>query len=215
MARERAGQVLAANLRVLRARQGLSLSELARRSGIAKGTLSQLESGSGNPTIETVFSLSNALDVPVSTLLTERTDPDVVLVRSAGLEVLSSNAVDLRMLRRLDLTETVFEVYDQRVRPGEVQHSAGHPGIEHIVVTSGQLRVGPPDSPHQLGPGDYLCFPARRPHIYETVGGPVTSVLLLQYPADAGPPVLAGSCGVPVNQAAEQDSGVDGAPPPA
>ncbi|GAA4543649.1 helix-turn-helix domain-containing protein [Amycolatopsis samaneae] len=198
MVREQAGQVLAANLRALREQAGLSLSELARRSDIAKGTLSQLESGAGNPTIETVFSLSNALEVPVSSLLTERADPDVVLVRSAGLDVLSSNAVDLRMLRRMDVTDTVFELYDQRVRPGEVQRSAGHPGTEHVVVTAGRLRVGPPDSPYELGPGDYVCFPARGPHIYETVDGPVTSVLLLEYPADAGPPTLGGSCARPV-----------------
>ncbi|MER7174052.1 helix-turn-helix domain-containing protein [Streptomyces mesophilus] len=197
MVREHAGRVLGANLRVLRGQAGLTLSALARESGIAKGTLSQLESGTGNPTIETVFSLSNALGVPVSTLLTERTDPDVVLVRSGGLEVLSSNAVDLRMLRRMDITDKAIELYDQRVRPGEVQHSAGHPGREHVVVTSGQLRVGPPDAPYELGPGDYVCFDARRPHVYETVGGPVVSVLMLEYPADAGPPALGGSCGIP------------------
>lgn len=184
MARGQAGQVLAGNLRALREQAGLSLSELARRSDIAKGTLSQLETGTGNPTIETVFSLSNALGVPVSSLLTERADPDVVLVRSAGLDVLSSSAVDLRMLRRLDATDAVFELYDQRVRPGEVQSSTGHPGREHVIVISGQLRVGPPDAPYELGPGDYVCFPAQGPHIYETVGGPVASVLILEYPAD-------------------------------
>jgi len=186
----RAGQVLAANLKVLRERSGLSLSELARRSGIAKGTLSQLESGAGNPTIETVFSLSNALSVPVSSLLTLRSDPDVVLIRSADLEVLSSNAVDLRMLRRLDVTETVFEMYDQRVRPGQQQHSDGHAGIEHVTVVTGRLLIGPPDDPYELGPGDYVSFPADRPHIYRAVDEPVLSVLLLQYPADAGPPAL-------------------------
>lgn len=193
MVREDAGRILAANLRALRARAELSLSELARRSGIAKGTLSQLESGTSNPTIETVFSLSNALGVPVSSLLTERLDPDVVLVRSSELEVLSSNAVDLRMLRRLDVTDTVFELFDQRIRPGHVQHSAGHPGREHVIVTAGVLRVGPADSPYELGPGDYVSFPAQQSHTYETVEGPVTSVLLLEYPADAGPPVLGGS----------------------
>src|SRR3954467_2710999 len=146
----RAGQVLAANLKALRERSGLSLSELARRSDIAKGTLSQLESGAGNPTIETVFSLSSALQVPVSSLLSQRTDPDVVLVRSADLEVLSSNAVDLRMLRRLDITAEVVEVYDQRVRPGETQQSAGHHGREHVIVTGGSLLVGPPDNPFEL-----------------------------------------------------------------
>lgn len=194
MVKEQAGQVLAANLRALRAQAGLSMSELARRSGIAKGTLSQLESGTGNPTIETVFSLSNAFQVPVSTLLTERTAPEVVLVRGANLDVLSSVAVDLRMFRRLDLQDTVFELYDQRVRPDAVQQSGGHPGLEHVVVTSGRLRVGPPDDPYELGPGDYVCFPADRPHIYSTAGDePVVSVLLLQYPADQVISVLA-SC---------------------
>ena len=189
MPRGQAGQVLATNLRTLREQAGLSLSELARRSDIAKGTLSQLETGAGNPTIETVFSLSNALGVPVSTLLAER-DPDVVLVRSTDLDVLSSSAVDLRMLRRLDLPGTVIEVYDQRVRPGATQHSTGHPGREHVTVVSGTLRVGPPHAPYELGPGDYVSFPAPAPHIYETVDGPVASVLLLEYPADAHP----GSC---------------------
>lgn len=32
-----------------RLRTGLSLAEIARRAGIAKSTLSQLESGNGNP----------------------------------------------------------------------------------------------------------------------------------------------------------------------
>lgn len=44
------------NLRIPRERSGRSLSKLARRSNIAKERLSRLESGIGNPTIETVLS---------------------------------------------------------------------------------------------------------------------------------------------------------------
>ena len=47
-------EVIAAALRRERHRSGLSLTEVARRAGIAKSTLSQLESGTGNPSIETV-----------------------------------------------------------------------------------------------------------------------------------------------------------------
>ncbi|GLW91898.1 XRE family transcriptional regulator [Actinokineospora globicatena] len=185
-----AGQVLAGNLRALRELGGLSLSELARRSGIAKGTLSQLESGTGNPTIETVFSLSNALGVPVSSLLTAPADSEVVLVRGAEVEVLSGTAVDLRMLRRLDLADTVVEVYEQRVRPGETQYSPGHTGREHVLVTEGVLRVGPPTDPYEVGPGDYVCFPAAGPHVYSAVDGPVTSILLLEYPSTGDRPAI-------------------------
>ncbi|MCO1578744.1 helix-turn-helix domain-containing protein [Crossiella sp. SN42] len=183
MTSQRAGQVLGANLRERREALGISLSELARRSGIAKGTLSQLESGSGNPTIETVFSLSNALDVPVSGLLTEAVDPDVVVVRSADLEVLSGEAVDLRLLRRIEHGGAVVEVYDQRVRPGVVQESAGHPGFEHTAVVTGTLRVTVHGRAHEIGPGDYVRFRAGTPHQYAAVDGEVRSVLLLEHPA--------------------------------
>ena len=60
-------ETLAANLRRERNRRGLSLSELSRLSRIGKATLSQVESATGNPTIETVFSLSRALELPIST----------------------------------------------------------------------------------------------------------------------------------------------------
>ena len=41
--------VIAKSLTRERSRTGLSLAEVARRAGIAKSTLSQLESGNGNP----------------------------------------------------------------------------------------------------------------------------------------------------------------------
>ncbi|HEY4569941.1 MAG TPA: XRE family transcriptional regulator [Kribbella sp.] len=182
-----AGKLLGTNLRARRDEQGISLSELARRSGIAKGTLSQLESGAGNPTIETVFSLSNALGVPVSALLTESPASDVVVVRSADIDVLSGDAIDLRMLRRLEHPGGLFEIYNQEIRPDAVQQSDGHPGTEHHVVLAGRLRITTRGRTEELGPGDYLAFRAAGPHSYEAVDVPVRSVLLLEYPPDVYP----------------------------
>ena len=54
--------VLAANLRRLRIARRLSLSELARATGMSKATLSSVESGRSNPTIETLAALAGALD---------------------------------------------------------------------------------------------------------------------------------------------------------
>ncbi len=61
--------VIAKSLVRERARTGLSLAEVARRAGIAKSTLSQLESGNGNPSLETLWSLCVALDIPFARLL--------------------------------------------------------------------------------------------------------------------------------------------------
>ena len=48
---------LGARLRELRVERGMSLSELARRAGVGKGSLSEIESGRRNPTVETLYSI--------------------------------------------------------------------------------------------------------------------------------------------------------------
>src|SRR4051812_49700960 len=94
--------MLAVNLRAARSARGLSLSGLPRRSKIGKATLSQLEAGTGNPTIETVFSLSRALEVPISDLLDHQERSGLTVVRAAEVEVLRGEGVDLRPLRGIE-----------------------------------------------------------------------------------------------------------------
>ncbi|RMI37143.1 XRE family transcriptional regulator [Actinomadura harenae] len=190
--------MLAENLRRARAERGLSLSELSRRSKIGKATLSQLEAGAGNPTIETVFSLSRALEVPISDLLDNDRPNGLTVVRSADVEVLAGAGVDLRPLRGIESGDAIFEVYDQQVRAASRQDSLGHVGTEHTIVQSGRLGVRVDGREVELGPGDYVGFDGLLPHSYTALDGPVRSVLLLQYRADqrlhsakAGPPCLA------------------------
>ncbi|MFG7944755.1 helix-turn-helix domain-containing protein [Streptomyces cacaoi] len=173
--------LLAGNLKRARERHGLSLSELSRRSGIGKATLSQLESGSGNPTIETVFSLSRALDVPISALLDAPAPRPFTVVRAAEVEVLSGEGVDLRALRRITSGDTTVELYDQQVRARSRQKSLGHAGTEHTVVQDGVLLVTVDGHRTELGPGDYVGFDGSLPHSYEAAGEAVRSVLLLHY----------------------------------
>ncbi|MFD0691064.1 helix-turn-helix domain-containing protein [Actinomadura fibrosa] len=176
--------LLAANLRRARQERGLSLSELSRRSRIGKATLHQLEAGAGNPTIETVFSLSRALEVPISDLLDRQEPSGPTVVRAADVEVLRGEGVDLRPLRGIESGGAFFEVYDQQVRAGSRQDSLGHVGTEHTIVQAGRLGVRVDGRDVELGPGDYVGFDARLPHAYTALEGTVRSVLLLQYRSD-------------------------------
>ncbi|MFJ3219877.1 helix-turn-helix domain-containing protein [Kitasatospora sp. NPDC086801] len=177
--------VLAANLKRVRAQRGLSLSELSRRAGIGKATLSQLESGTGNPTLETVFGLSRILGVPISDLVDGRPAGELTVVRAADVEAISGAGVDLRPLQRIEAGDSVFEVYDQQVRPGATQDSGGHVGTEHTVVQAGRLGVRVNGRETELGPGDYVGFDASLPHAYTALDGePVRSVLILHHRAE-------------------------------
>src|SRR5882762_10068596 len=88
-------ELIAASLRRERRRTGLSLTEVARRAGIAKSTLSQLESGTGNPSLETLWALSVALEIQISQLLDPR-QPKVQVIRADEGPALYSEQADYR-----------------------------------------------------------------------------------------------------------------------
>src|SRR5260370_30734493 len=77
-------ELIAAALRRERDREKLSLSEVAKRAGVAKSTLHQLESGTGNPSVETLWALAVALNVPFARLVEPPTTAPRVIRAGEG-----------------------------------------------------------------------------------------------------------------------------------
>ena len=61
---------LGARLRMVRQRSGLSLRELARQLGVSPSFVSQLETGKSQPSVATLYALSQLLDVSIDQLFT-------------------------------------------------------------------------------------------------------------------------------------------------
>jgi transcriptional regulator with XRE-family HTH domain len=174
---------IASALRRERDRAGLSLTELARRAGIAKSTLSQLESGVGNPSVETLWALGVALGVPFSHLV----DPPVPRVRvvraGEGPRVRSEHAIFTGTLLATGTPDARRDIYLLEVEPGVARHADAHnPGsVEHIVVGAGRLRAGPADAMVELGPRDYATFRGDVPHRYEALEPGTWAVLVMEH----------------------------------
>lgn len=187
--------VVGANLRRLRTGQSLSLSDLARGSGVAKATLSALEGGRGNPTLETLSALAAALEIPMGDLITAADPPPVTIVRSdEGTNGVGGDGLanDLRLIARFTPGGTV-EVYEAQWPKRSTRNAGGHgPGTrEHVFVTRGGLKVGPVGREVGLSGGDYATFAADEPHLYEARAG--TRALLLMQWAPGAPQAAAGT----------------------
>lgn len=52
------------NLKIARIKKGLSQGDVCKLTGIGRNTISKLENGKGNPTMEVIIKLSKALDTP-------------------------------------------------------------------------------------------------------------------------------------------------------
>ncbi|GIJ29975.1 XRE family transcriptional regulator [Micromonospora qiuiae] len=167
-------------VRALREARGVSLSALARRARVGKATLSGLENGTRNPTLETLYAVTAQLGVPLAAVLSEpAAEPNV---RGA--------AVSATLLEVFDDADATYELYRMRVAPGPGQLSPAHqPGVtEHVTVFAGVLRAGPADAPLTAAAGGHLRWTSDVPHIYTAVGDEaVAASLLLRYPKGRAP----------------------------
>ncbi|MFI5910240.1 helix-turn-helix domain-containing protein [Dactylosporangium sp. NPDC051541] len=166
-------------LRRMREQRGLSLSALARAAGIGKATLSGLEHGTRNPTLETLYAVAGALGVPLTALVLHPGDPPAAAVDVRGA------AVTATLLEVFDEGGVTFELFWMLVRPGVAQHSPAHAAgvTEHITVYRGVLRTGPQSAPIGASAGEHVSFRADVPHLYEAAGpDDVVASLLIRSP---------------------------------
>ena len=166
--------VLGANLRRLRSRRNLSLEKLARLSGVSRAMLGQIELGQSAPTVNVLWKIGTALEVPFSALITSRPTASFHVMRADQAKRLASSdgAFVSRALFPFDEPRRV-EFYELRLAAGAVERADAHaPGTtENLVVSAGQVEIEAAGARSALGPGDALVFQADVPHAYVNVGG--------------------------------------------
>lgn len=174
---------LAGNLRRLRIARHLSLSELARATGMSKATLSGIENARSNPTVETLVTLAAALRIPLLDLLDEPPLAEIRIARAQEDGFEASEGLPRRLVDALVEAGTV-EVSEVALAPlqvveGEPKREGARAGI---YVIEGTLIAGPVERSTELDPGDYMTFPVDVPHIYAAGRRRVRALLLTQLP---------------------------------
>ena len=134
--------MMRSNLQALRG--DISVLELSRRSGVARNTIAALERGEGNPTVDTLYALADALGVPLASLLEAPQEGPKVVRAGEGAHV-EGAALDAHLLERIDRPGLLGELYAIRFHPGKARQAPPHPfGVEELLhVHDGRVRVGP------------------------------------------------------------------------
>jgi transcriptional regulator with XRE-family HTH domain len=162
----------------LRRAQDLSISALSEQSGVAKSMISQIEKNEANPSVATLFRLSQALGTSVQDIVSadEREANDgAPFVEKAEVSdiplVLSEDGLcELRILSSLD-TVTWAQTYDFRAKTGGVLDSSPHPDgtIENLSVLSGELEVEVGGVVQIAKAGETLRYRGDREHVVRNV----------------------------------------------
>ena len=164
-----------------RQQAGLSLSELARRANLGKGTLSELEAGRRNPTLETLYALTAPLGVGLASLI----DLGAPAVGARGaVSGDGVTAVLLDVIGEMGVSATT-EVYRLIIAPGGCRRSPAHgPGVrEQLTIVSGVAEVGRIGDPLRAAAGETVTWLSDVEHSFAAVGTePAVGVLVITNP---------------------------------
>ena len=182
------------NVRAQRTRLAWTLDELAARSGVSKGMLSQVEQARTNPSVATICRLATALGVSIASLVEAPEGPSARVVRAEEAVTLWTGGGQGSAARLLVASGTSqqVELWDVRMEPGDGYGSEAHPAgtRELLLVVDGELTLELDGAPHRLGAGDAIAFVADRPHGYRNQGAtPLRYTLTVVHPDQPTRPV--------------------------
>ena len=178
------------NVRALRQQRRMTIDALAAAAGISRGTVIQIETARGNPSIATLAALAAALRVGVTSLIEDVTEPRVTVRRAAEAATLWSSTAGSNAVFRIGTDPPdVVELWDWTLQPGDGFDGEAHPmGTQEVLsVLSGRLGLRVGATEQHLDTGDTVLFQAHAPHRYSGMGdGPVRFVMVVLQPGDAG-----------------------------
>jgi transcriptional regulator with XRE-family HTH domain len=165
-------------LKELRTTKGFTLKQIAESADLSKSFVSQIESGSANPSIASLKRITDALEVPLGVLFEPDDEADgardsvaardeVRVVRRHRRKMIrfpgrksSSYLLTPDLQRRL---EVILEVQDPEGEDGQ-EELYSHDGEEFGFVLEGRYEVTVDEETFVLEEGDSIAYPSHRPH---------------------------------------------------
>jgi transcriptional regulator with XRE-family HTH domain len=175
------GEIIATNLKRIREERHLSLGQLAEQAGVSKVILSQIEKGDANPTINTIWKITGALQLPYTSLL-EPVEAVAVHVQKENIHELEEDKYHIFSYYPKNQNRN-FEMYQIEMDVGCVHNSIGHSSnsSEYIMVTEGKMVMDVNGAEYVLDTDDALYFDASYPHIYKNICDRKVKMVLLIY----------------------------------
>jgi transcriptional regulator with XRE-family HTH domain len=178
-------------VRELRHDMDLTVAELSSSAGLSPGMLSKIENGTVSPSLATLQTLAQALNVPVGHLFRDtQNQPNCSFVKSGTGARINRRGTKAGHLYNL----LVGHSYSPDAGTGPYLITLGedaaphtsfrHHGNEFIYMLSGRLRYRHGDRHYTLEPGDALFFDASVRHGPEEIEeSPVKYLSVLAIPA--------------------------------
>lgn len=166
---EYVNETIGKKIKKLRNKNGLTLQELADRTELTKGFLSQLERGQVSPSVITLFDLIECLGVTPEQFFAEETK-QVVFSEDGYFEKFDENGNSIQWVipsAQSNQMEPLLVVIEPHKR---LEEDKPHNGEEFGYVISGRIRLHIGEKSYNVKTGESFYFPADDVHWLENPG---------------------------------------------
>ncbi|MEW6202426.1 MAG: cupin domain-containing protein, partial [bacterium] len=177
---------------------GISLQQLAEKSGFSSALLSQIENHLISPPLGTLIKISRALGVEIGYFFEEKRDAAYTIVRSSERKKVSRVASKMGVKYGYSYESLAYDKKGRHMEPFLVtlepathkeRHAYSHEGEEFLFVLEGKMEIVLGDHRDVLEPGDSIYFDSTIPHRVECVDGEtkIVAVIWTGSPVDSQP----------------------------
>jgi transcriptional regulator with XRE-family HTH domain len=160
-----------------RTERGMTLANVAERTDLNIGYLSQIENDKASPSLACLGAIGDALDVPIAWFFMDEV-PAPMVVRATERPIRKRDG--LGRIERVDGGDSRDLSIVEGVAPaGGRAGLHAHAGDEHHLVLSGRWRMSQGEHAVELGPGDYIRWDGTIPHDAEVIGDEEGHILIV------------------------------------
>lgn len=173
-------------IRALREERKFSLRSLAERSGLSVNAIGMIERGENSPTVSSLHTLANALEVNIVDFFEEPREYETIFVRKN--QRLATRGATLAMeslgygIRNQQLEPFFVSLTQPGIGgPSEDGELVEHPGQEFAYCISGAVAYEVAGVTYRMEAGDSILFEASQPHRFRNDGpGPAEVIIVFQ-----------------------------------
>lgn len=156
---------IAFHLKSIRKKSGLSLDAVAKKTGVSKAMLGQIERGESSPSIAKLWQIASGLECSFSSFLGDEIFTDGISLSDVDEDMKVRTLSPFQADTHIEILEVTLFNQHQQVSKA---HAKGV--IEYITVISGTLECFYDDCWHTLVAGETVRFNAHQDHIYRCDG---------------------------------------------
>lgn len=165
-----ANTVIGQKIRDLRNQNGLTQQELADRTELTKGYISQLERGQVAPSVATLLDLIECLGSTASDFFRETENEQIVFREQDYFEKIDDDGNSIQWTVPA-AQKNQMETLLVKLRPGTVlPEDKPHDGEEYGFVIEGKIQLHLGEQVYIVQKGESFYFEARKEHYIENPG---------------------------------------------